>query len=218
MTKFKLIFNLGFLKEAISSFIPTSIAYVETFNQVFTQNQAIALAVLTFLVLFLILIFAKISEYKRSVSRALANGYFRNFAEKLVHMCVSKGKNKIRFFFEDKTLEFSPEQISIKIFLEESQSKLKNKNEEIKKVANIAYVDKDAFNYPFFVWAKVERDKLFVYDIPRTLLSLKDYVAPDLEGDEDLDKETRTFYKKFNSEFRKLWTRLDKGGLHITIE
>lgn len=218
MAKLKLIFNLGFLKEAISSFIPTSLAYVETFNKVFTRNQAIGLAVLTFFVLFVILIFAKIGEYKRSVSRALANSYFRNFVEKLVNLCTSKGKNKIRFFFENETKEFSPEQISIKIFLKDSQSELKRKSEEIKRVASIVYVDKDAYNYPFFVWAKVEQNRLFIYDMPRILLSLKDYVAPDLTSDAGLDNETRTFYHKFNSEFRKMWTRLDKGGLDISIE
>ncbi len=218
MTKFRLIFNLGFTKEAVSSFIPTSLAYIDIFKKIFKQNEAIALAVLTFLVLFIILIFVKVREYQRSVSRALANGYFESFISKLVDLCSSKGKNSIKFSFADDVKEFTPDKISIRIFLKDLQSDLRKKNVEIGNIASIAYVDTTAYNYPFFVWAKTENDRLIIYDVPRTLLSLKNFVDPNSESEEALDKETKPFYRKFNSEFRKLWiSKLRKDGLDVEL-
>ena len=217
MSKLRFIFNLGFIKEAASSLIPTSFIYIDIFKKFYPEHAAWALAAVTFFILFVILIFVKIREYQRSVSKALAIGYFKNFVEKLVSLYASKGNNKIKFFFENETKEFHPSQTTIRIFLEDSHSELQKKNEEIKKSAQIAYVDKGAFNYPFFVWAKIEGDKLLIYDLPRTLFALKDYIDSTLDSNSELDKETRKFFKTFNAEFRNLWARLDKTGINIEL-
>lgn len=132
-------------------------------------------------------------------------------------MFVSKGDNKIKFIFENDTKEFYAQQTEIAIYLENSHTELKQKNNEIRKTARIAYVDKGAFNYPFFVWAKVENDKLFIYDLPRTLFSLKDYIDSQIEEESDIDKETKKFFKMFNEEFKNLWNRLETAGLDVKL-
>ena len=217
MISFRLIWTLGFGKELISSLIPTSFVYVDIFNKILTRNIALILAIVVFIILSVILVLLKVREYQRGVSKALATGYFKSFVEKLIQMFVSKGDNKIKFIFENDTKEFYAQQTEIAIYLENSHTELKQKNNEIRKTARIAYVDKGAFNYPFFVWAKVENDKLFIYDLPRTLFSLKDYIDSQIEEESDIDKETKKFFKMFNEEFKNLWNRLETAGLDVKL-
>lgn len=218
MTKIKLMLHLGWIKEAVSSFIPTLFAYLDIFKEAFDFQKAIGLSILTFLLLFLILYFVKVKEYQSSVSRALANSYFKNFMEKLVGLLQSKGEKGIDFIFEDGLpRKFRPDDITVNVFLPDSYTDLKNKDADIRKSLKIAYIDTNAYNHPFFVCARMEGDQIIIHEVPRTLLSLKYFVDPQVENDLDVDKETRELYFFFNKEFRKLWTRLDRSNLHLNL-
>ncbi len=217
MTNLKLLLNLGFIKELILSFVPTFFAYVGFIEQIFFTVEAVGVSILIFFILFIILVVIKIKEYQSSVSKALANGYYKNFMEKLTGLLASRGNNEITFYLHNETKTFTPQQISVEVYLANSYSELLAKDAAAKKEAQIVYIDRDAYNYPFYVWASVTNDRLMIYDTPRTLLALKDYVDPTLETEAELDKETKPFYKAFNREIKKCWTRLDKRGISIAL-
>ena len=218
MTKIKFILNLGFTKELMVSFIPSVLAYLDFLKRIFTETEALVIAFVVLCLSVFILMFIKITEYRRCVSKALATGYFKNFVEKLVVKFNSKQEDKINFILNNGTKEFLPKQITIKIYLPDSEDSLRRKDIEIQQLAGITYVDSNAFNRPFFVWAKEENNKLVIYDLPRTLFSLKHYVTTEIDEAAKLTKETKPFYELFNSEFEKLWLKLDMEGLDINLE
>ncbi|WP_373056722.1 STING domain-containing protein [Zunongwangia sp. H14] len=209
MTKLRLIFTLGFIKEAFTSFVPTVLAYLQFYEEKLDPKFAITLAIFTFLLLFITMLLLKIREYRKSVARALAYGYYKNFVEKICNLIEAKGRNKIKFIFQHRKEEFDPDHITIHINLANSYLAFEKKFAKIKSSYKIAYIDSDAYNHPFFVYAKIKKNKIIIEDIPRTLFALKFYVDPDLDSLKKINKETLKYFSSFNEEFQKLWSRID---------
>lgn len=217
MTKLKLIFSLGFFKEAISSLIPTVFVYFDFYSKNFSLLYAKCLGVLTFIVLISIILFLKLREYRISIAKALAYGYFKNYIVKLYELVASKGKNKIEFIFQDTKKSYAPKDIEIKLNLTNSYLDLLKKDRKIKSSYEIAYIDSNAFNYPFFVYAKRKNKKIIIQDIPRTLYSLKYYVNPELDSIEKIDHETKKYFSSFNKELNKLWAKVKHTHGHFEL-
>jgi len=217
MTKLKLIFSLGFFKETISSLIPTVFVYFDFYSKNFSLFYAKCLGGLTFIVLISIILFLKLREYRISIAKALAYGYFKNYIEKLYELLSSKGKNKIEFIFQDTKKSYTPKDIIIKLNLTNSYLDLLAKDKKIKSNYEIAYIDSTAFNYPFFVYAKKKNKRIIIQDIPRTLYSLKYYVDPDLDSVDKIDHETRRYFSSFNHELHKLWAKVKHTHGHFEL-
>jgi hypothetical protein len=218
MTKLRLIFTLGFFKEAVSSLVPTLFAYLDFYEKRLETSNAIIFAILTFLILFGIMLFLKIKEYRNSIARALAYGYYKNFVEKISALLESKGKKEIEFIFQNKTEKYAPKNIFINLFLATSYQELQFKNETIKGEFEIVYIDSDAFNHPFFVYAKKDNGNIIIEDIPRTLFALKYYVDPNLDSVQEINDETQKYFTCFNKEFEKLWSRIERPTNNFNLK
>ncbi|WP_296704377.1 STING domain-containing protein [Algoriphagus sp.] len=218
MTKLRLIFTLGFFKEAISSLIPTLFVYLDFYENTLKASHAIILALFTFFALLGIMLFIKIREYRNSIARALAYGYYKNFVEKLFSLIESKGKSEIEFIFQNKTKKYAPKNIIFTMFLASSYEDLLRKQEKIKDSFEIVYIESNAYSHPFFVYAKTKDDKIIINEIPRTLFALKYYVDPNLDTIKKIDSETQKYFTCFNDEFKKLWSRIDSPTNNFNLK
>lgn len=216
--KLKTIFSLGFLKEAIGSIIPTALGYYGLEAKI-GWKYATIIALLFAVLMFLIMIYAKLEEYAKSISKVLAIGYFKNFVEKIVYLLQSISDEEIVFIFKNETIAVNKKNIEVKLFMVKSQDELTAVRTKINEETKSAYIQIKATNRPFFVDACYDKEnqKLYIYDCPRTLLSLKDYVSLTEGNDEKLNAETKGFYKFFNVEFNNWWCKLDKVGVNIAL-
>lgn len=189
------------IKDIVFSSIPTVPTYTGMLNGILPDwmaksNSVLLIFGLIIFILFLLLLFFFNNEAnKKSLAQILATGYFQNFSGKLYFLLTQN--NDLTFMFSNNvTHKFNPSQIQVEITLPSSLEDLRNKTAAINKETQIAYIDSNPFNEPFWVRIKQHENGITICEIPRTLFAIPKYLSESYSQQTSI-KMHQAFNKKF---------------------
>lgn len=204
--------TLGFkffpLKDLFYSVFPTVGTYGSYANGIAPElfpNKwvAIAIGVVASIALAVIFRTDNIKTYKKSLAEILATGYFMNFTGRLGRLL--KSKSPIEFSFPDKSVKtFTANKISVEIGLPKNLSSLNKYAESVEQNADIIYLREESSSEPFWLRAKIENEKLIIYEFPRTLFSLSKYLKSEFSDKKSADKNSKIIYSYFHNKIEQL--------------
>jgi hypothetical protein len=164
---------------------------------------AIAIGLAASVVLALIFRQENIKTYKKSLAEILATGYFMNFTGRLGRLLQTK--HPIDFIFPENRVEtFSAEQIRVEVGIPESFDALVRYRELVDRLSEIVYVSEPTRQEPFWLKAKVDGDQLTIYEFPRTLFSIPQYLKAEFIDRKAADKNSRRIYGFFRAKIDQL--------------
>lgn len=196
------------LKDLFYSVLPavgTYGGYVNGIAPDLFTNRWIALAIglVASTVLAVIFHSDNVKSYKKSLAEILATGYFMNFTGRLGRLL--KSRSPLEFSFPDKSIKtFTSDNISVEIGLPTNLSSLTKYAESVEQNADIIYLREPSASEPFWLRAKIEADKLIIYEFPRTLFSLSKYLASEFSDRKKADKYSKKIYSYFHSKIEQL--------------
>jgi hypothetical protein len=198
--------KMSTVKELVGSLVPTGFAYNDILKHFFSNPMmSLVLAILAFLLLFLILILIKADEYEKSISEILATGYFNNYVIKLAGILRSRGNSPVKLLFSgNRSSEISADKIRVELMMPGSLAVLRRIQEETDAGTEIVYIDSEAFNHPYWLRARMDADgQLNILEYPRTLFALPKFLISD--PDSYNEKVSRKFHSAFIRRFEQLW-------------
>lgn len=192
------------LKDIVFSSIPTVPTYTGMLNGLLPEwilksnANLLILGLVIFSVFMLLLFFINNEENKKSLAQILATGYFQNFSGKLYFLLTQN--SEVNFMFSGNTTrKFSPQQIQVEITLPSSLEELRSKAAEINRRTQIAYIDSNPFNEPFWVRVQLSDTGIIICEIPRTLFAIPKYLSAAYS-----QKSSIKMHTAFNRKFRQI--------------
>jgi hypothetical protein len=164
---------------------------------------AVAIGLAASIVLALIFRQENIKAYKRSLAEILATGYFMNFTGRLGRLL--QAKYPIDFIFPGNQVHsLSAEQIRVEVGIPESFDALVRYRELVDRLSEIVYVREPTRQEPFWLKAKMEHGQLVIYEFPRTLFSIPQYLKAEFSDRRAADKNSRKIFSFFQAKIEQL--------------
>ena len=200
-----LSFKFFSFKDFIFSVVPTAASYegylqdLVPMDMLANRYVEIGLGVVLSGIFALVFYRDNVLSYKKSLAEILATGYFMNFTGRLGRLL--QAKNPVTFLFPDnQEYEVSPQQIKVQVALPRSMAALRRHSHGINLDAEVAYISQSTTNEPFWVRAVRKDDgSLTIYEYPRTLFALPQYLRKDFSDPEKSEKNSKKLFKHFNS-------------------
>lgn len=169
-------------KDVIFSGIPTVPTYTGMLNEVLPtwllahKSLLFGLGFMVFVLVLSLMYIYNNEANKRSLAQILATGYFQNFSGKLYFLLTQN--QPLSFLLpQQETLSIHPSQVTVQIHLPASLEALRQQTADINANTQIAYIDSQPFNEPFWVRVQVKEGAIIIVEIPRTLFSLPKYLS-----------------------------------------
>ncbi|NNK87830.1 MAG: hypothetical protein HKO90_06075 [Flavobacteriaceae bacterium] len=196
------------LKDLIFSVVPTVgtyLGYLQGVTPDFLPNKWIALGIglLASTVLALIFYRDNVKSYKKSLAEILATGYFLNFTERIGRLLQSKHSYKI-LIGELEGQPVSPENIHVEIAIPSSAEALKSYANMIDKKTEKVFLEDPSTGEPIWLKGRLEDDGLYIYDFPRTLFALQNYLKSDFSNPKKEAKRSKKIFAYFSDKINDL--------------
>jgi hypothetical protein len=193
------------VKDVVFSSIPTVPTYTGLLNGVlpvwFTENHAfmILTGIGIFIVFLTLLFFYNKEANKKSLAQILATGYFQNFSGKLYFLLTQN--QELSFLLPNQQIsKVHPKNVFVEIILPQSRDALRSQTAHINSTTQIAYIDSNPFNEPFWVRIKQhEDDTVTIVEIPRTLFALPKFLS-----EAYTQQASVKMHAAFNKKFKQL--------------
>lgn len=196
------------LKDLFYSVFPTVGTYggyLQGIAPKFFPNMwtAIGIGLLISVILAIIFYRENVKAYKKSLAEILATGYFMNFTGRFGKLL--RTKTPIHFSFPDDSIKtFNSDQITVEIGMPRSLKSLNKYCEMVENNFDIVYVREDTHSEPFWIRATIKKDKLKIYEFPRTLFSLSRYLKADFMDQKSAERNSKKIYKFFRKKIEQL--------------
>ena len=203
-------FSFKFLpvKDLIFSVVPTVGTYASYLQGLSTEIlpnkfMAILIGLIASVILAVIFYSENVKTYKKSLAEVLATGYFMNFTGKLGTLL--KSKSPISFIFPDKSkISFNTNSISVEIGIPRSLVSLIEYSEHVESNSEIIYVDNSKWDEPFWVRGTKTKDRLLIFEYPRTLFSIPKYLKSDFSSENKSERKSKKIFGYFNEKIQDL--------------
>jgi hypothetical protein len=184
--------------------IPTTLGYFTVFETYFnipTSLTFIALAII-FVLLYIISLRCKKTDYEKTIAEVLETGYFNNFLDKTASFISTRKDDPnhpfIRFNFSDGTSEpVKVSDIKVKVILPQSLKSLDKTMKVVGRLTQRGSLD----NGTWVLYKKESEGKITIYDYPRTMKTMGDY----LKTREYNEQKSEKLHKMFNDKFEDDW-------------
>jgi hypothetical protein len=196
------------LKDLFYSVFPTVGTYggyLQGISPKFFPNiwTAIGIGLVISVILAILFYRENVKAYKKSLAEILATGYFMNFTGRFGKLL--KTKTPIHFSFPDNSIKtFHSDQISVEIGMPRSLKSLNKYCEMVENDFDIVYVREATYSEPFWIRAAIIKDKLTIYEFPRTLFSISRYLKADFMDQKSAEKNSKKIYKFFREKIEQL--------------
>jgi len=196
------------LKDLFYSVFPTVGTYggyLQGFAPTFFPNiwTAIGIGLLISVILAIVFYRENVKAYKKALAEILATGYFMNFTGRFGKLL--RTKTPIHFSFPDDSVKtFNSDQIMVEIGMPKSLKSLNKYSEMVENNFDIVYVREATFSEPFWIRATIKKDRLTIYEFPRTLFSLSRYLKADFIDHKSAEKNSKKIYKFFRMKIEQL--------------
>lgn len=167
------------------------------------KTELLVATLLIFTFFFIINLRNKYIEYEKSIAEVLETGYFSNFFKKTAsHILEKKQENQpIKFTFKDGNTEtVKANQIKVKVILPLSVNSLTDIIKNIENTAKSGNIDNGAWVYA----KKNLNNTITIYECPRTLTTIDQYLPERYEYSEE---KSKIFHKFFNNKFDEDWRK-----------
>ena len=204
----KISFKFLPLKDLFYSVFPTVGTYggyLQGIAPKFFPNiwTAIGIGLLMSVILAIVFYRENVKAYKKSLAEILATGYFMNFTGRFGKLL--RTKTPIHFSFPDNSIKtFTSDQITVEIGMPTSLKSLNKYCEMVEDNFDIVYVREATYSEPFWIRAVILKDKLTIYEFPRTLFSLSRYLKDDFIDHKSAEKNSKKIYKYFREKIEQL--------------
>lgn len=192
------------VKDIIFSSIPTVPTYTGMLNGILpgwltkNSNLLVITGLVIFIIFLLLLFFFNNEANKKSLAQILATGYFQNFSGKLFFLLTQN--NNLTFMLSNNTsYTVSPSNVEVEVLLPTSLDGLRKKTADINASTQIAYIDSNPFNEPFWVRIKADGNNVTIYEIPRTLFAIPKYLSESYS-----QQKSFKMHAAFNKRFKQI--------------
>jgi len=196
------------LKDLFYSVFPTVGTYggyLQGFAPTFFPNiwTAIGIGLLISVILAIVFYRENVKAYKKALAEILATGYFMNFTGRFGKLL--RTKTPIHFSFPDDSIKtFNSDQITVEIGMPKSLKSLNKYSEMVENNFDIVYVREATFSEPFWIRAAIKKDRLTIYEFPRTLFSISRYLKADFIDHKSAEKNSKKIYRFFRMKIEQL--------------
>ncbi|MBT8258122.1 MAG: hypothetical protein KJO49_06590 [Bacteroidia bacterium] len=203
-------FSFKFLpvKDLIFSVIPTIgtyLGYLQGVTPDLLANKYVAIGVGLVASIILAFVFYKenVKSYKRSLAEILATGYVMNFTERMGRLLQSKLPYKI--LIDDlEGQPISPDNIYVEIAIPKSMQALKDYANTVDEETTTVFLEDPSSGQPIWLRGKLEKDDLYIYDFPRTLFALRNYLKADFSNPKKEAKRSKKIFAYFSDKVDEL--------------
>ncbi|NNF82785.1 MAG: hypothetical protein HKM99_08590 [Flavobacteriaceae bacterium] len=203
-------FSFKFLpvKDLIFSVIPTIgtyLGYLQGVTPDLLANKYVAIGVGLVASIILAFVFYKenVKSYKRSLAEILATGYVMNFTERMGRLLQSKLPYKI-LVGDLEGQPISPDNIYVEIAIPKSMQALKDYANTVDEETTTVFLEDPSSGQPIWLRGKLEKDDLYIYDFPRTLFALRNYLKADFSNPKKEAKRSKKIFAYFSDKVDEL--------------
>ncbi len=203
-------FSFKFLpvKDLIFSVIPTIgtyLGYLQGVTPDLLANKYVAIGVGLVASIILAFVFYKenVKSYKRSLAEILATGYVMNFTERMGRLLQSKLPYKI-LIGDLEGQPISPDNIYVEIAIPKSMQALKDYANTVDEETTTVFLEDPSSGQPIWLRGKLEKDDLYIYDFPRTLFALRNYLKADFSNPKKEAKRSKKIFAYFSDKVDEL--------------
>lgn len=189
--------------EIIVVTIPSSVAFLDFINK-YIYELSKEMLYFTFVILFMLLLLYRIhknfKDYEVSIAEVLERGYFSNFfinAAKFIKDKTDNDEDVIFILRSGEKIPKKTDKIRYKVILPKSQSKLEQINDEIERITKPANLNGSWVNI------KEEGDSITIYECPRTLQTLRNYLTLINKSNDYSEEQSFELHQVFNKKFEK---------------
>ena len=186
-----------------------------------SKMEYLICVILILITISLCLMFGSYKAYEKTVAEILETGYFFNFFKDIA-LHIFRCRNKpvqsefklLEFKFKDgekDPIKVNVEQTEVVVVLPQSYNALENNINKINKF------ELDNLDNKYWVNFKINNNKITIYEYPRTLKPLPEYLKLITEKDQDInfiENLSQIYHRHFNDKFNKDWKEL-KDDLKI---